>query len=136
MIDLDLLRNNLEEVKSNLSKRAFDFDTSLWNELEENRKDLQVQMESYQAEQNTIAKEIGSAQKNKDSIEDLKAKASEISNKLKKVKEKFQTNKIEYDNFLLLQISISKDLQKVFFDKSIMPAGICSIIFSLSYLTV
>ena len=42
MIDLDLLRNNLEEVKSNLSKRAFDFDTSLWNELEENRKDLQV----------------------------------------------------------------------------------------------
>ena len=101
MIDLDLLRNNLEEVKSNLSKRAFDFDTSLWNELEENRKDLQVQMESYQAEQNTIAKEIGSAQKNKDSIEDLKAKASEISNKLKKVKEKFQTNKIEYDDFLL-----------------------------------
>ena len=101
MIDLDLLRNNLEEVKSNLSKRAFDFDTSLWNELEENRKDLQVQMESYQAKQNTIAKEIGSAQKNKDSIEDLKSKASEISNKLKKVKEKFQTNKIEYDDFLL-----------------------------------
>ena len=71
MIDLDLLRNNLEEVKSNLSKRAFDFDTSLWNELEENRKDLQVQMESYQAKQNTIAKEIGSAQKNKDSIEEV-----------------------------------------------------------------
>ena len=63
MIDLDLLRNNLEKVKSNLSNRAFEFDTALWNELEEKRKTFQVQMEKFQAEQNTIAKEIGSAQK-------------------------------------------------------------------------
>ena len=49
---------------------------------------FQVQMESYQAEQNTIAEKEIAVQKNKDSIEDLKAKASEISNKLKKVKRK------------------------------------------------
>ena len=101
MIDLDLLRNNLEQVKSNLSNRAFEFDTALWNELEEKRKTFQVQMEKFQAEQNKIAKEIGFSEKNSESTENLKEKASEISNQLKQIKEKFQLNKINYDSFLL-----------------------------------
>ena len=89
MIDLDLLRNNLEKVKSNLSNRAFEFDTALWNELEEKRKTFQVQMEKFQAEQNKIAKEIGFSEKNSESTENLKEKSSEISNQLKQIKRKF-----------------------------------------------
>lgn len=101
MIDLDLLRNNLKEVKANLALRGFDLDISLWQTLEENRKDFQVKMESSQAKQNKIAKEIGLAQKNKESIEDLKSEATKISSDLKYAKDKFQTNKIEYEDFLL-----------------------------------
>ena len=101
MIDLDLLRNNLKEVKANLALRGFDLDISLWQTLEENRKDFQVKMESSQAKQNKIAKEIGLAQKNKESIEDLKSEATKISSDLKDAKDKFQTNKIEYEDFLL-----------------------------------
>ena len=101
MIDLDLLRNNSKEVKANLALRGFDLDISLWQTLEENRKDFQVKMESSQAKQNKIAKEIGLAQKNKESIEDLKSEATKISSDLKYAKDKFQTNKIEYEDFLL-----------------------------------
>ena len=101
MIDLDLLRNNLKEVKANLALRGFDLDISLWQTLEENRKDFQVKMESSQAKQNKIAKEIGLAQKNNESIEDLKSEATKISSDLKDAKDKFQTNKIEYEDFLL-----------------------------------
>lgn len=101
MIDLDLLRNNLKEVKANLALRGFDLDISLWQTLEENRKDFQVKMESSQAKQNKIAKKIGLAQKNKESIEDLKSEATKISSDLKDAKDKFQTNKIEYEDFLL-----------------------------------
>jgi len=101
MIDLDLLRNNSKEVKANLALRGFDLDISLWQTLEENRKDFQVKMESSQAKQNKIAKEIGLAQKNKESIEDLKSEATKISSDLKDAKDKFQTNKIEYEDFLL-----------------------------------
>lgn len=101
MIDLDLLRNNLKEVKANLALRGFDLDISLWQTLEENRKDFQVKMESSQAKQNKIAKKIGLAQKNKENIEDLKSEATKISSDLKDAKDKFQTNKIEYEDFLL-----------------------------------
>jgi len=101
MIDLDLLRNNSKEVKANLALRGFDLDISLWQTLEENRKDFQVKMESSQAKQNKIAKKIGLAQKNKESIEDLKSEATKISSDLKDAKDKFQTNKIEYEDFLL-----------------------------------
>lgn len=101
MIDLDLLRNNSKEVKANLALRGFDLDISLWQTLEENRKDFQVKMESSQAKQNKIAKEIGLAQNNNESIEDLKSEATKISSDLKDAKDKFQTNKIEYEDFLL-----------------------------------
>ena len=101
MIDLDLLRNNSKEVKANLALRGFDLDISLWQTLEENRKDFQVKMESSQAKQNKIAKKIGLAQKNKENIEDLKSEATKISSDLKDAKDKFQTNKIEYEDFLL-----------------------------------
>ena len=101
MIDLDLLRNNPEEVKANLALRGYDLNISQWQTLEENRKVFQVKMESSQAKQNKIAKEIGLAQKNKESIEDLKSEATKISSDLKDAKDKFQTNKIEYEDFLL-----------------------------------
>ena len=71
MIDLSLLRNNPEEVKANLSLRGFDLDISLWETLEKNRKAFQVEMENFQAEQNKIVKEIGLAQKNNESIDDV-----------------------------------------------------------------
>ena len=101
MIDLDSLRNNLKEVSSNLMKRGFKLDEVLWASLEENRKHYQVKMESLQADQNKIAKEIAQLQQDGKESNEVKSKATEISKELKKVKEKFQENKVEYDNFLL-----------------------------------
>ena len=51
MIDLDLLRNNPEEVKANLALRGYDLNISQWRTLEENRKVFQVKMENSQAKQ-------------------------------------------------------------------------------------
>lgn len=109
MIDLDNLRNNLKEVSSNLMKRGFKLDEVLWASLEENRKHYQVKMESLQADQNKIAKEIAQLQQDGKESNEVKSKATEISKELKKVKEKFQENKVEYDNFLLSLPNILSD---------------------------
>ena len=109
MIDLDNLRNNLKEVSSNLMKRGFKLDEVLWTSLEENRKHYQVKMESLQADQNKIAKEIAQLQQDGKESNELKSKATEISKELKKAKEKFQENKVEYDNFLLSLPNILSD---------------------------
>ena len=109
MIDLDSLRNNLKEVSSNLMKRGFKLDEVLWTSLEENRKHYQVKMESLQADQNKIAKEIAQLQQDGKESNEVKSKATKISKELKKVKEKFQENKVEYDNFLLSLPNILSD---------------------------
>ena len=109
MIDLDNLRNNLKEVSSNLMKRGFKLDEVLWTSLEENRKHYQVKMESLQADQNKIAKEIAQLQQDGKESNEEKSKATKISKELKKVKEKFQENKVEYDNFLLSLPNILSD---------------------------
>ena len=109
MIDLDNLRNNLKEVSSNLMKRGFKLDEVLWASLEENRKHYQVKMESLQADQNKIAKEIAQLQQDGKESNEEKSKATKISKELKKVKEKFQENKVEYDNFLLSLPNILSD---------------------------
>ena len=109
MIDLDNLRNNLKEVSSNLMKRGFKLDEVLWTSLEENRKHYQVKMESLQADQNKIAKEIAQLQQDGKESNEEKSKAIKISKELKKVKEKFQENKVEYDNFLLSLPNILSD---------------------------
>ena len=103
MIDLDNLRNNLKEVSSNLMKRGFKLDEVLWTSLEENRKHYQVKMESLQADQNKIAKEIAQLQQDGKESNEEKSKATKISKELKKVKEKFQENKVEYDKKVLAE---------------------------------
>ncbi len=115
MIDLDNLRNNLKEVSSNLMKRGFKLDEVLWTSLEENRKHYQVKMESLQADQNKIAKEIAQLQQDGKESNELKSKATEISKELKKVKEKFQENKVEYEFQLAnMNRAMMPELESVF----------------------
>ena len=46
MLDLGLLRKDLDSVVSALARRGVEFDVARFNELEARRKDLQVQTEN------------------------------------------------------------------------------------------
>ena len=61
MLDPKLLRNDLERVAQQLSRRGFVLDTVKLQALEEGRKDLQVQTQALQAERNSRSKNIGKA---------------------------------------------------------------------------
>ncbi len=49
MLDSKLLRKETKEVISNLKRRGFEFDETLWTKLESKRKDLQGSTENQQA---------------------------------------------------------------------------------------
>ena len=59
MLDSQLLRKDLESVKTRLATRKFELDTSLFTQLESERKQLQGRTEELQAKRNALAKAVG-----------------------------------------------------------------------------
>ena len=100
MLDINLLRNNFEEIKKNLQKKGFEFDVKAFEKLDTKRKKLQVDTESLQEKSNILAKEV--AQEKNQDLKDQKLKdAKKISTDLKEVKAKLDTALAELNNFLL-----------------------------------
>ena len=61
MIDIQLLRTDLDTVVSRLATRGYVFDKVRFRELERKRKELQSFVEAFNARRNKFAKEIGQA---------------------------------------------------------------------------
>ena len=100
MLDINLLRNNFEEIKKNLQKKGFEFDVKAFEKLDLERKKLQVDTESLQEKSNILAKEV--SQEKNQTLKDQKLKdAKKISTDLKEVKAKLDTALAELNNFLL-----------------------------------
>ena len=90
MLDINLLRNNFEEIKNNLQKKGFELDQKTFERLDSERKKLQIETESLQEKSNILAKEV--AQEKNQAFKDQKLKeAKKISTDLKEVKAKLDT---------------------------------------------
>ena len=59
MIDPKFLRGNLEELKAKVATRGYDLDVAFWQEVENQRKSIQVKTEALQAKKNEGAKKVG-----------------------------------------------------------------------------
>ena len=129
MLDINLLRNNFEEIKNNLQKKGFEFDKKSFERLDSERKRLQVDTESLQEKSNILAKEV--AQEKNQTLKDQKLKdAKKISTELKKIKTKLDSTLEELNNFLLeIPNVISEDVpdgkseknNKIIYEKGIIP---------------
>ena len=91
MIDPKLLRQSANEVAENLARRNFDFDTAAYLALEEQRKSLQVDVESLRADKNNSAKRIGKVKAQGEDIEPLLAAVKVIGDKLEESAGKLQS---------------------------------------------
>lgn len=61
MLDPQLLRNELETCATKLARRGFTLDVATLQNLEEQRKELQVETQRLQSERNSQSKSIGQA---------------------------------------------------------------------------
>jgi seryl-tRNA synthetase len=59
MLDIQLLRNDLDGVASRLATRGFSLDKEKFSKLEAERKTIQTRTQELQAKRNTLSKEIG-----------------------------------------------------------------------------
>ena len=87
MIDPKLLRQDLTELKQKLAKRGYELDVDFWQQMESQRKSLQVLTEDLQAKRNAGAKQVGALKKNVEDASELLAEMQSISGDIKKAEE-------------------------------------------------
>ncbi len=100
MLDINYLRDNLQDVKDNLRQRGFVLDIEQFNILHSERKSLQIETESLQEKSNILAKEIANEKNENEKRQKLK-NAKAISDELKKHKSKLDLSTEKLNNFLL-----------------------------------
>lgn len=83
MIDIQLLRNDIEITKEKLASRGFELDAATFQLLENTRKVLQVKTQDLQEKRNSISKEIGIAKSKNENSDALIVNVNTISDDLK-----------------------------------------------------
>ena len=96
MLDPALLKENIEILKLNISRRNLDVDIDLLTELNEERKKLRFEAEQKRSNQKELGKEIANADKEKK--EALLNQASELSSEVKSLFEKVDQKDEEFLN--------------------------------------
>ena len=86
MLDPQLLRKDLESVKTRLASRGFELDTGLFTQLENERKQLQSRTEELQGKRNQLAKAIGMKKGKGENADVELAESSAVNQELEKNK--------------------------------------------------
>ena len=85
MIDIQLLRSDIDAVARQLATRGYALDVAGFRVLEDARKRIQTTTEQLQAQRNALSKQVGQAKAKKDDAQaaSLMAQAAELGEKLK-----------------------------------------------------
>ena len=96
MLDPAILKDNLEVLESNISRRNIDVDVNHLISLNEERKSLRFNAEQKRSQQKELGKQIANAEKNEK--EELLNKASELSDEVKLLFEQVDKKDEEFLN--------------------------------------
>lgn len=89
MLDQQILRNNLDALKDNLERRGLDIDIDFLVQQDEKKRAIKFEAEKARSEQKNIGKEISQSEGTKK--EELLKKASVLSENVKLLNEKYET---------------------------------------------
>ena len=103
MLDIQLLRNDIQTTVQRLAQRGFVLDTERFGELEGKRKQLQIRSEELQAQRNSLSKQIGvlMGQGKKDEAEAAKAQVAQLKTDLENIESELPQVQAALDDLLL-----------------------------------
>ncbi len=102
MIDINLLRNDIESLKKILKHRGFDLDVNFFNSLEEERKYIQIKTQELQQERNELSKQVGILKSQGKDASAVLEKVANISAQSKEFESQLILIQEKINNFLLL----------------------------------
>ena len=99
MLDPQILRKNLDLLKDNINRRGLDIDIKFLVEQDEKRRKVKFEAEQVRSEQKSIGKEISQTEGSQK--KELLEKASELSEKVKLLNEKYEKeDKLFFDQWI------------------------------------
>ena len=101
MIDIKRLRDNFDDIKISLKKRGYEIDKLLFDDLEDSRKKLQVNVENLQAERKKLSIEFGELKAAGRDTSDLKKIINKINSELESKESDLQELLLKINNLLL-----------------------------------
>ncbi len=101
MLENKLLRGSINFVVEQLKRRNFTFDVDEFNNLEDQRKVIQVQTQELQNLRNTKSKAIGQAKASGEAIEPLLEEVSNLGKKLDDVKASLTNLQLKIDEIVM-----------------------------------
>ena len=100
MLDIKLLRNNLDETAAQLLRRGFVLDVEKFNDLEARRKSSQTLTQTLQSERNSRSKAIGMAIGKGEDPQPLKDAVADLGDKLKAAEQALAEIQVEVDEIV------------------------------------
>ena len=101
MLSKKQLRNDIELVAKQLSKRNFSFDINELSNLENSRKKIQVETQDLQNLRNTKSKSIGKAKAAGEDIQPLLAEVADLGDKLDNAKNELNSIQEKIENIAM-----------------------------------
>ncbi len=101
MLDIQLLRNDLDTVVSKLASRKFVFDSTRFLELESERKTVQTRTQELQAKRNASSKSIGIAKSKGEDVTAIMAEVAGLGEHLKADEVRLEQIQSELQTLLL-----------------------------------
>jgi len=101
MLDPKRLRSDPEQVAAQLARRGFELDTERYRELEEQRKQLQMETQELQKERNERSRAIGKAKAAGEDIEPLRAEVARLGDQLEASQRRLEVVQAELDDLLM-----------------------------------
>jgi len=101
MLDIQLLRTDLEGVVKRLATRGVAFPADEFQRLEAARKDVQTRTQELQSRRNTISKQIGAAKQKGEDASALMAEAAALPDRLKGLEQELERVQQQLTELLL-----------------------------------
>jgi len=100
MLDIQLLRNDLDGVSARLATRGFALDTEKFAQLEAERKVIQTRTQELQAKRNSSSKLIGLAKAKGEDVSVIMAEVAKLGDELKQLETQLERVQQELNGFL------------------------------------
>jgi seryl-tRNA synthetase len=106
MLDPKLLRSNLDAIAEKLRVKHYDLDKRLFNQLEDQRKSLQVSTQQLQSERNSKSRAIGKAKAQGEDVQVLLDEVADLGDRLKQAETQLGELQTRLEDLLLLMPNI------------------------------
>ncbi|WP_199101443.1 serine--tRNA ligase [Aquitalea sp. ASV11] len=101
MLDIQLLRNDLDAVAARLASRGYTLDTAAFTAMEADRKSLQTRMQELQSRRNATSKQIGEAKRKGEDVSAIMAEVANLGDELKAAEAAFEAVQVKLDALLM-----------------------------------